>query len=132
VKIVNAAPPMFEEIVKVFPGAASPSVVFCWGDTMYTPGGIAIPREIKAHERVHSRQQGTAPAHWWARYLVDKEFRLEQELPAHRMQFTSFCEHVKDRNRRSLYLHNVVARALSSPLYGGLITHAEAVRRLTS
>lgn len=43
---------------------------------------------LRAHERVHCSQQaedGNA-FRWWLRYLTDREFRLEMELEAYRVQ----------------------------------------------
>jgi hypothetical protein len=67
---------------------------------------------------------------WWDRYLVDTDFRLEQELEAHRVEYRTFCSRNKDRNLRAKYLHATSSR-LASPMYGKLLTTKEAARKIT-
>jgi hypothetical protein len=126
-KIVIAEPPMIDEIDAVFNIRGKP-VIFTWGGTIYNPQGIFITPELHAHEGVHySRQTGDEAAiiKWWQRYLVDPEFRLAEELPAHRAEYKQFCALNKDRNARSKFLAAVSAR-LSGPLYNQLITFNKA------
>lgn len=134
-KIVVGRPPNFEQIAAVFPIARGPGAIFTFGDTIFSPGGEhLVTPELKAHEGVHySRQTGdlTKIEAWWSRYLVDAEFRLAEELPAHRAEYRQFCAQHRDYNRRARFLHVIAAR-LAGPLYGGLITAAAARRSIAA
>jgi hypothetical protein len=132
--IVVAFPPMFEEIAAVFPAARGPGAIFTWGDTIYVPGGAhLLTPALRAHEGVHySRQTNDTPKieAWWQRYLVDAEFRLAEELPAHRAEYKQFCSTHRDRNLRIQFLHAIAGR-LAGPLYGGMLSPAQARCRIT-
>lgn len=133
-KIVHAAPPMYDEIDAAFQVRGIKGVCFAWGPTLYVPDGHHIPPELMAHEAVHYERQGSDTRvieGWWRRYLVDPEFRLAEEVPAHRAEYDYLATQHKDRNKRVLLLHRVASR-LSGPLYGGLITPSEARRRIAA
>ena len=117
-------PPNIEAIRLVFP--ISGSEIFAWGSDIYNPSGKYIPEWLLAHEAVHCKQQGEYISDWWARYLIDSEWRLTQELEAHQVEYRSFCKHNKDRNARIRYLDGIAGR-LSSPLYGSIIKKSEAI-----
>jgi hypothetical protein len=68
---------------------------------------------------------------WWTRYLADPEFRLAEEIPAHRAEYKTFCSRVRDYQARMRF-GRAIAERLGGPLYGGLITPAEARKRITS
>lgn len=127
-KIVHARPPMFDEIHAVFPMASKPGVIFTWGSTIYVPDGSYVSPQLRAHEGVHYQRQTDDTAKieaWWQRYLIDVEFRLAEEVPAHRAEYFNFCATNADRNRRSRVLHTIADR-LAGPLYGGLLKPAAA------
>jgi hypothetical protein len=124
VKVVFARPPMFAEIDKVFAVAGKP-VIFAFGDTIYNPEGITVTPALMAHETVHGERQGLDPEHWWRRYLGEPAFRLAEEIPAHRAEHIAYCRAHKDRNAQARYLFGCSSR-LASPLYGGLISRADA------
>lgn len=130
-EIVFEKPPIFDELVKVFPEAAEKGVIFSWGNLIYNPSGGAIPPWLLDHEAVHGTRQtdpywndGTIED-WWKYYIKDAQFRLDEELPAHQKEYKSYCEHVKDREQRARYLHRMAMR-LAGPLYGRLITFTRA------
>lgn len=56
-RIEKSRPPNFDAIAAVLPGALGKNVIFCYGDTIYNPGGQVIPLQLLAHEAVHSIQQ---------------------------------------------------------------------------
>jgi hypothetical protein len=131
-RVVDGRPPNFESIVAVFPGAKHPGVIFTFGGTIYAPGFKDLPVVLRAHEGVHFSRQtatGMTPDRWWDRYLVDVEYRLDEELKAHRAEYRSYCDLTKSREDRIRYLHTVGAK-LAAPLYGAIITAAEARRRI--
>lgn len=129
-KIVQGVPPNYPAIVAVFPHARRKGTIFTWGDTVYVNGVPELSPQLKAHEAVHSHQQrqcGGAAA-WWARYLVDDQFRLKQEIIAHRAEYRT-AKHWVGRKVAPQALELIAAR-LASPLYGSLISLREAKRAL--
>lgn len=126
-KLVTGYPPNIDVLRAAFnPG---PLTVFTYGDTVYNPSGGTLSAELVAHEAVHIKQQAAGAEEWWARYLEDEQFRLEQELEAHRAEYQAFCAREKDRNQRNRYLFTIAAR-LASPMYGNIITLREAQRQI--
>lgn len=122
-KIETAWPPNIAAIRSVFP--LPRGVIFTYGNVIYNPYGGKISRELKAHEAVHCKQQGDDIEGWWEKYLVDDEFRFDQELEAHRAEYRAFCKHAKNKNNRAAFLNRVATR-LASEMYGGLVTRTEA------
>ena len=106
------------------------STVWTYGDTIYAPGHGTLPDHIIAHESMHEFQQAAyfhqgGKDAWWRRYLAEPRFRLEQEAEAYGVQYRFFCEHVKDRNRRALFLMQIAGH-LSGPLYQVAISPLKA------
>jgi len=125
VTVRNEWPPNIKAIERTF-GDLPPGVLFAWGpDTIYFPRGGPLPQWIVAHERVHHTQQGDDVEGWWERYLTDEVFRLDQEVEAHRAEWASAKVHIGDPNDRARHLFEM-ARRLSSPMYGGMVTFTEA------
>ncbi len=125
--VVVGVPPLFDLIDAKFHIKGKP-VIFAWNDTIFNPSGAPVSNELGCHELVHCRQQNGDPEAWWRRYIDDAEFRLAQEIPAHRVEYGEFCLHNRNdklRNNRRHYLHLVAAR-LASPLYGNLVTYERA------
>lgn len=128
-KIKVAPPPNLSDILKVFPEVAGKPILFAYGDTIYNPMGVFVPDELIAHEEVHSARQGAYVADWWNSYLSSKEFRLLEEIPAHRAEYRRFCQAVKDRNQRARYASAVAGR-LTSKLYELEITQQKALKEI--
>lgn len=132
-RVVRAFPPLIEEIDAAF-NVRGKAILFAWGDTIFNPAGVDVPPELVVHEQVHGDRQGSEIESWWRRYIGDAEFRLAEELPAHVAEFRKLCEihaprwHSARAMRRTLAAH--VARKISSPLYGGLITTDAAKRAI--
>lgn len=128
-QIVHDFPPIIDRIREVFP--LDGNEIFAWGETIYNPTGNKLPVWLIEHEKVHSRQHSDVggPEKWWDRYLVDPEWRYQQELEAHQREYRSFCAYNKDRNKRVKYLQ-MIARRLASPMYGSVVKPGEAMRRI--
>jgi hypothetical protein len=126
-KIVIDNPPNISAIKLVFP--LSGKEIFAWGDIIYNPGNVQIPAWLVEHEMIHQKQQGDDTVGWWNRYLVDPQWRIEQELEAHRREYKVFCLHNKDRNVQARYLNSIASR-LSSALYGNVVSKLEALRKI--
>lgn len=112
-------PPNFEQILKAFPDAGKPGVIFAYGDFIYNPSGGAIPDALFAHESVHQqRQRGPgkiSPDIWWQLYIEDHAFRYREELLAHVAEYKAQLNGL-DRNQRAKLLMATAAR-LVAPLY---------------
>lgn len=137
-KVIQAKPPMFEEINATF-NIEGKKVFFTWGDTIFNPSGEVLPPSIIVHEEVHMKQQGDHPNQWWIRYCADKAFRLDQELEAHRAEFQFLCRIQSDidkpvkgyRSLREFYLIKI-AQKLASPIYNNMITISAAKRAIAA
>lgn len=132
-RVIVGRPPNFEEIAATFPMARGPGAIFTFGDAIYVPGGAhLLTPYLKAHEGVHYARQTNDTAKieaWWRTYLVDAQFRLQEELPAHRAEFRTYCSLHRDPNARIRFLYGIGER-LSGKLYGGLMTPAAARRAI--
>lgn len=121
-KQLTVFPPNYRQIVRAFPQIRHKAVIFCYGDTIYNPHRTKIQHTLIEHERVHSGQQHH-PAAWWERYIDDRKFRLEQELPAHIAEYKAMA------TPRQL---KAIAERLASSLYGGLIDYERAKELILS
>jgi len=129
VKIVHDRPPNYDKINAVLHPPRN--AIFCYGDIIYFPAGGELPPELIAHEEVHSRRQGDAVEEWWDKYLASPEFRLAEEIPAHRAEY---LEYIKTRpglpRSRRRYVLKMIAKRLSGGLYGKVITLDKAKKAI--
>lgn len=133
--ILHEFPPIYDEIVKVFPSFGDAKPIFSWGDVIYQPFGTkALGPELIAHESVHGLRQASdlantgrppeeraqdfdsAVRYWWRRYLDDVEFRLAEEIPAHRAELGVLLQNAKSRAERRFYYTHIAER-LCAPIY---------------
>lgn len=128
-RIVTEFPPNYAELRARFnPG---PGTVYAWGDTIYSPHAADLPADIVAHEEVHFAQQRACggPSAWWARYIAEPRFRLEQEVEAYRVQW-SMIRDMPRPERRARLAH--ICKALASGMYGSLVTKEQARQLITA
>lgn len=87
-----------------------------------------LPEELLEHEKVHFKQQEELGDDIWEeRYLTDANFRVQMELEAYKKQLTYFR-----LNRDVFDMARVqIAKVLSSPMYGNILTYKEAYQQLT-
>lgn len=86
-----------------------------------------LPNDLIEHEKVHFKQQDEIGDDVWIEeYLSNPSFRLKVELEAYRHQLSLYTPLV-----RSLLLGNI-AKVLSSPMYGNIVTYQEARGLLSS
>jgi hypothetical protein len=126
-KVLIEKPPNFDAIDAAFhltERGAKP--VFAYGSVIYNPWNVEVPPYLVAHELVHGARQKDDIEGWWRRYIDDAQFRLKEEVQAHKAELACVCQRVKDRNRRARLLH-ITALRLASPLYGGVISYTDAV-----
>ncbi len=112
--IINDWPPNIDELREHFP--ITDSVIFTYSPNVYVPSGTPLTPALEEHEKVHLNQQKDNPDVWWRYYLMDVQFRYEQELEAHRVEWRVFKQYNRDRNQRADYLQQI-SRRLAGPLY---------------
>lgn len=90
-KQIQALPPNYD-LIRL---AVNPpqDAIFCHGDTIYNPSGQEIPEDILFHESIHEKQQGKNPEDWWQEWIINKDFRYEQELEAYTHQYSFIKKH---------------------------------------
>lgn len=133
-------PPLYPQICERFPDVpGKKGVLFAWGRTIYNPDKIIIPKDLAIHEAMHGVRQEAyvdpttghkGVAVWWVRYLVDKDFRLVEEVMAHKAEATALLEKygMSRVSRRKITAH--VASRLANPLYQFGINRAQAEKLL--
>jgi len=126
-RVKHEKPPNYEAIAAVFP--LTGNEIFAYAPYVYIPNGMPISEALQEHEAVHIRQQFGDPATWWRKYLVDEDFRFDQELEAHRVEYRVFRQGTKDRNAHAKYLYSI-GRRLASPMYGSMVTTREAMQKI--
>ena len=130
-EIIEDFPPLYDDIVEAFGLKSDNSILFSWGDRLYNPHSLVIVPQLIAHEAVHGERQGTHwdIIDWWKRYMDDRLFRLQEEIPAHRAEYEYMAANGNRAQRRGCL--RVVANRLAAPLYGRLLSRssAEAVLR---
>jgi hypothetical protein len=126
--IIAGWPPNIAMIRAVLP--VSPRNIFAYDGKIYAPEGGPLPPELIAHEQVHFRQQGNDVAGWWDRFLTDPEFRLDQEMEAHRIEWQVFLASKPSRRERRFRLKQMGKR-LSAPMYGRIITANQAMKAIS-
>lgn len=134
VNIKKELPPNYDDIIKRFPIVQTKkSIIFCYGDTIYSPHNEFVPDHLKCHEAVHMKRQlatdGGAEA-WWETYLKDDSFRFFEEFLAYKEEYYFMKNNAQNRKMRRL-AEKSCGKRLASPIYGGLISEAQA-RKLVS
>jgi len=128
--VIIGEPPNYDEIAARFP-IRGKSVIFSYGDKVYNPAGIKVPYEILAHEARHGSQQDAYGVEdWWKHYLIDREFRLDQELEAHMVEYDWLKSWATNRHERRA-AEAIVSKKLASDIYDfgmGYLELREAMR----
>ena len=102
-------------------------VVITYGDVVYCK--YPLSQDLIIHESVHVKQQtDMGVEEWWDKYLIDKEFRLSQEVPAYKEQIKFIVANVKDRNWRFKACHKIWQDM--ERMYGNMVSYADA-KKLT-
>lgn len=125
-KVVVDYPPHYDEVCRVFPIVRSlKEVIFSYGDRIFAPGSNgSIPPELYEHEIIHCRRQMGDVVGWWRRYLHDADFRLAEEVLAHRAEYAFLINKGNRQDRRRAL--KVVTSRLASPIYGRMTTTTRA------
>lgn len=127
--VVNDWPPNINEIRAALPDVTEKNI-FAYDLKIFNPSGAKLGPELHHHEAVHFKQQAAIGVEaWWLAFLSDEVFRLAQEIPAHKAEYRCFCKYNRDRNEQARFLRTLGQR-LSAPMYGGIITANEAMKRI--
>jgi hypothetical protein len=127
-KVRVEQPPNIDLLRKHFPIVRG--VLFVYDKTIYNPDGVVIPPALMMHERVHVEQQSVIPADdWWARYIENERFRLDQEFEAFEVEYLYRLGEARNRHERRMVLIQTAAR-LASPLYGKMLRRRNAANAL--
>ncbi len=101
-------------------------LVITYEDTVYS--SVPLSEDLQIHEATHIKQQTEMGAEiWWSKYLIDKEFRLSQELEAYQNQWDFIKKNYNRQNRKYLFKH--ITKSMAD-LYGGMCTEQEAISLL--
>lgn len=134
VKILNEKPPIYDMLRENGLNFKEDKTIFTYGDAIYNPANIDIPQDLIAHEMEHMRQQREiqgGPEMWWARYIQDPLWRIQQEVEAYRVQYQYFCSKKKSRDAQ-LRVLVAIGNVLGSATYGNVVTPAAAIRLIQS
>lgn len=126
--IVEDFPPNYEALVAAFP-IEGKRVIFSYGDVIYNPHKILVPRFLRVHEEVHGRRQMEDIPGWWEQYIADPDFRLAEELMAHAVEQEYRLAHAFNRKERRSILAQTAER-LASPIYGPVVGRKKARKLL--
>ena len=117
-------PPIYNELKLAFPRIGR-GVIFAWGDKIYNPSNVSIPRQLIVHEAAHGRRQGNDINGWWRRYIDEKKFRLVEEIIGHIAEMECLLGPNPNRQMRRQIIR-ATAKRLASPLYRYGISRAQA------
>lgn len=126
-EVINEYPPNYKKIKEKFPNLEERKPIFSYGGKIYNPFEVEVTPDLQVHEQVHKAQQEKMK-NWWDKYLEDDNFRLTQEVEAYGAQYKL----IKDMMpvRVSSWFLDKFAEALSSHLYGNIISHSQAHTKL--
>lgn len=128
-KTLEQYPPNYQIILNAFPDLEKHKPIFAYGDTIYNPFKVKVTPDLERHESTHSKQQGNFPDEWWAMYLSNLDFRLDQEIEAYGEQLI-FLESIITDYKLLEWFRDKIASALSGELYGNMLNYGEAVSKL--
>lgn len=115
--------PLLDKYKETFP--IDENTAFPYDHTIYTD--LPLTPDLIIHEEVHFKQQDEIGLdNWIVEYFVDVNFRVKMEVEAYREQVKYFADNkdVQDMIRVQC------AKALSSNLYGNILTYKEAHQQL--
>ena len=127
--IIKSVPPIFAKLKKQFGVNWDDGICVAYGDKIYTKYDIAP--DVLIHEEVHLQQQKEIGVEkWWNLYLNNKNFRMNQEIEAHKKQAEFLLNLLQGSRtagkRYASWKLGQMAKDLSGPMYGRMMTLKEA------
>lgn len=128
-EIKKEYPPNYEEIKNTLgfsdDDVNEMGIVFAYGIVLYNPTGFPIPPHLLVHEKVHQRQQlEMGVKEWWDKYLVDRDFRLSQEIEAYATQY-SYVKPLVSSSTAKTFL-SAISSEMASKVYGFMLEYGRA------
>lgn len=119
-------PSCWERLEKQFNLRWESGMIVTYGGEIYCHTGQIAP-DFMAHELVHVEQQkGKDPDEFLERFISDKNFRLEMELPAFRVQVAFLrATIVHDPDELFVRIHSLAKKMATN--YGEMVTLEEAI-----
>ena len=122
--------PLLKKYTDKFSLALS-EVAFPYNNKIYTDS--KVNHEIIVHEKVHFAQQKEHGLdNWIEQYFENPQFRVNMEIEAYRAQLKEMIALAPQEAKT--FVSNVVAgqmaKALSSPMYGNVLTYKEALSKI--
>ncbi len=128
-KILETYPPNYDKIKLYFSSLEEGKPIFAYKDTIFNPFKVTLTKDLEIHEEVHSIRQGNEPEVWWTKYLENPSFRLEEEIMAYGTQL-KFINSLNLPSKIREWKEEKMAEALSSKLYGDIISYGEAKSKI--
>lgn len=129
IKISLEKPPNWNELEEAFDVKWGQTAV-AYGDTLHI--SVEPTEDVLQHEMVHLAQQGftkQGAENWWRKYMKDPKFRITQEIQAYQRQYGTLRLFIHDRNDLAKARCRL-ARDLSGPMYGRVISYQGALRAI--
>src|ERR1035441_8579515 len=108
IKILTTPPPIYETLHKIFGVDWDKGLVISYFPAIHVKSGH-LPPDLEAHESTHLYQQQHHPKGvegWWAQYIEDPKFRLQEETVAYMIQIEFIRKNLIGRtNRRAHFKH---------------------------
>lgn len=124
-KIYTEKPACWERLEKQFNLRWESGMIVTYDGKIHCHTGEIAP-DFMAHELVHVKQQeGKDPEAFLESFLTDKNFRLEMELPAFRVQVAFLrATIVHDPDELFVRIHSLAKKMATN--YGDMVTLEEA------
>lgn len=124
-KLSNQIPPIYFKLKKAF-GVQFKDIIIAYDDTIYCADDL--PNHSIAHELIHLEQQERMGVEkWWDEYLASPKFRLSQEIPAYQAEVRYMFNNKEETYEYRIKWRNHMARMLSGPMYGNIISYEDAI-----
>lgn len=124
-KFSSEKPPIFNKLHDAFGVEWGGNLCIAYADTIWH--SKPLDPSVIVHESVHLMRQNGKSDEWFEKYIKDPKFRFGEEILAYREQYKFIKDTHKDRNIVARLLYKL-ASDLSSPMYGSIVTQAEAMK----
>lgn len=125
-KISTEKPACWDRLEKQFNVRWESGIIVTYDGVIHTQSGVLAP-DFLAHELVHVKQQeGKNPEEFLERFLTDRDFRLEMELPAYRVQVAFLrATIVHDPDELFVRIHKLAKNMAAN--YDNMVTLEQAI-----